>query len=155
MTDRFPHLSDAITRHSGLGNLALIGMLLWMLFPWFMDISTNSPNITGSLSVIEKSNRKVVSLTTDTNDYVYGSRLNAIFTEDNVVLCSSVVNGIWNGHSVNYWDIPAYAGCKPIGVPIKFCSFFYLKSQSGREKIFTDETFCTPTIKLMDTKNDS
>lgn len=153
---RLPHVCETLSRHSGIGNIFLLLITLYVIWriiwPSAFDIIMNEPAITTQLTIeYNNSEGVVVKDYTTSKHYVAGSRINRTYDEKGLIICNEHWPRSWNGNHNNIWGFTAFTDCKSIpDKKISVCSEFSLRSVSGIERTFGSRAFCSPWVNPMD-----
>lgn len=127
------HIRDAIRRHTSPGALLLLLFSLIVFGPRLIDAARGEPWIENELGIIINSaGEPVVRDVTITRNPVIGLRANTIEDENAQVICSTEHHNTWVGERNRLWQISAFTGCPPPGVPYRICSSFSVTSEAGR-----------------------
>lgn len=156
VNDRLPHVCETLSRHSGIGNIFLLIIAMYVvwrvIWPSAFDIIMNEPSINTKLEISYIANEGViVNEVTSTNHYVVGSRVNSVYDKNGNIICNEHWSRSWEGKHSNTWGFKAFTNCNEIpDKDVSVCSEFTLRSVSGIEKNFGSRTFCSPWVNPME-----
>lgn len=147
MAHRLPALYDTFKRQTRAGNLVLILMAVWLIFPYTNDKLRGIPFISSELSFMYDDTKLYIRDNITIKYPNSGNRSNIIIDEDNKILCTKNWNYLWDKSQSTVWNMDAFVGCEAPDRPFKVCSVFSVNSRSGIERKFGGGLeFCTGII---------
>lgn len=151
MENKLPHIRAMYKRQTTPGNVAILLMLVWLVFPVLLDKIRKEPNITADIKIeLLNSGESIITDTVSAKYPNIGFRSNALFDKSGKIICTHSWKSLWSGESTTKWTIDAFTGCRVDDLPkeeYQVCSRFIIESSSGRTGIFgKGRTLCSDYV---------
>lgn len=147
MPCKLPALKGTLARQTRPGNLMILLLAVWLIFPYIIDKYRNEPSIFTSLEYFSENEVYYIKDSISVKFSNRGSRNNYLIDEKDRVICAKNAVSFWNQSKTTVWRMDAFVGCGAPLVPFKVCSIFNIYSKSGIERKFgANNEFCTPII---------
>lgn len=147
MPCRLPAIKKTIERQTRLGNLIILLLAVWLIFPYAIDKYRNEPSISSSLKYFSENEISYIKDDISIKFPNRGSRNNFMMDDKNRIICAKNVVSFWNQSKATVWYMDAFVGCEAPLVPFRVCSVFSIYSKSGIERKFgANNEFCTTMI---------
>lgn len=147
MTYNLPNLRETAKRQSGLGNVAILMLGAWLLFPYIVDRYRNEPAIFSELVAYTDEGVPFVHETINVKYPNRGSRNNLLLDEEGRIICARNAVSYWEKTQEYDWYASGFVGCELPDQPWRVCTIYSVASKSGIERKFgADREFCTEMV---------